>query len=342
MTESGKTRRIVLAHAGDAATLAAIPGIATRHQAEVVTLTLDLGQGGDLTDVRERALAAGSVRAHVIDAREELARDFVLPALQAGVLDQPRRPRAAAIGRALIAKRLVDVARMESAAAVAFGRGLEATIRSLDHALPILTTGGEGEKHSSGRANLFGRSVGPGGDFTLTRAVADCPDEPALLEIEFEAGIPVRVNGIEMSVLELFESVAIIAGAHGVGRFEHSGGDGQAADTDAEEAPTAVVLQLAHRELEALVAPPDLAPLKQQLAGAYADLLRDGRWFSSTREAIDAFVRSIQPRITGVIRVQLYKGECRVLGRTSPFEWGAPPAAHADRFEDVPAEGLVS
>ena len=88
---------------------------------------------------------------------------------------------------------------------------------------------------------------------------------------------------------------------------------------------------------------PSLARPKLGLAAAYADLVRDGRWFSPTREAIDAFVRTIQPRVTGSIRLNLFKGECRVLGRTSPFEWGASPAAHAaDRVDRLPAEGLVS
>jgi argininosuccinate synthase len=343
-------RRIVLAHSGGPDTLAAIPGLAARFQAEVVTLTLDLGQGGDLTDVRERALAAGAARAHVIDAREEFARDFLLPSLHAAALDRDGRPQAAAIGRALIAKRLVDVAQMESAFAVAYGRGLETAVRVLDPSLAVVSIGGNvAEKTWPGSANLWGRCVTGEGAFTLTRAAADCPDEPASLEIEFEAGIPVRANGIEMSMLELIESVEIIAGAHGVGRLEYPGPRANATRAEpeagllADEVPAAVVLHLAHRELEALVTPPDFARLKLELSAAYSNLVREGRWFSPTREAIDAFVGTIQPRVTGSIRLDLFRGECRVLGRTSPFEWGAPPAAHAtDPFDAVPAEGLVS
>ena len=135
--QSKDPTRIVLAHSGEPETVAAIPGLAERGQAEVVTVTLDLGQGGELTDVRERALAAGAVRAHVIDAREEFVRDFILPSLQADALDRHRYPQAAAIGRALVAKRLVDVARMESASIVAFGGGLEAAVRALDPSLTV-------------------------------------------------------------------------------------------------------------------------------------------------------------------------------------------------------------
>src|SRR5687767_15687847 len=113
--------RIVLAYSGSRDTSLAIPRLANRYRAEIATVTLDLGQGGELTDVRERALAAGAVRAHVIDAREELVRDYILPALQSGALYLEPDRLAAPLGHALVAKRLVDIARMEGATAVACG-----------------------------------------------------------------------------------------------------------------------------------------------------------------------------------------------------------------------------
>src|SRR5687767_15939564 len=94
--------RIVLAYSGSRETSAAIRWLAENHQAEVVTLTLDLGQGGELTDVRERALAAGAVRAHVIYAREVLVRDYFLPALQSGAMYLVTDWLAAPLGAALV------------------------------------------------------------------------------------------------------------------------------------------------------------------------------------------------------------------------------------------------
>src|SRR5687767_4551055 len=117
MTESNS--RIVLAYSGDLATSVAIPWLAERYGAEIVALTLDLGEGRELTDVRERARAAGAVRAHVIDAREEFVREYIVPMLQSGALSEGRGPLGAALARAVIARRLVDLARMESASAVA-------------------------------------------------------------------------------------------------------------------------------------------------------------------------------------------------------------------------------
>src|SRR3979409_2105337 len=110
--------RIVLAYSGGLDTSVAIPWLAGQEGGAVVAVTLDLGQGRELSDVRERALAVGAVRAHVIDAREEFARDYILPALQAGALYEDRYPLATALGRPLIARKLVDVPAQERARTV--------------------------------------------------------------------------------------------------------------------------------------------------------------------------------------------------------------------------------
>src|SRR5262245_50440176 len=113
--------RIVLAFSGGLDTSVAIPWLADKYRAEVVTVTVDLGQGASPEDVRERALAIGAARAHVIDARDEFARDFILPALQAGAVYEGRYPLATALGRPLIAKYLVEIAHIEGTNAIAHG-----------------------------------------------------------------------------------------------------------------------------------------------------------------------------------------------------------------------------
>src|SRR5438876_5925673 len=104
--------RIVLAYSGGLDTSIAIAWLADKYGAEVIAVTLDLGQGRELTDVRERALAVGATRAHVLDVRDEFAREYSLPALQADALYEGRYPLATALGRPLIARKLVEVARM--------------------------------------------------------------------------------------------------------------------------------------------------------------------------------------------------------------------------------------
>ena len=353
------TARIVLAYSGGLDTSVAIAWLAEQYSAEVIAVTLDLGQGGELTDVRERALAVGATRAHVLDVRDEFASDYILPALQAGALYEDRYPLATALSRPLIARKLVDVARMEGAGVIAHGCNgkandelrLEQGVRALDPSITVLAPariwGMSREaliEYAKARhipipsddpytvdTNLWGRSIeqGPLEDlwqespediYTLTRSPLSCPNEPAYVEIEFEQGVPLRANGVEMPIVELIESLETIAGAHGVGRIdmvENAAAGGKSREI--YEAPAAVLLYTAHTELEKLVVPRDLERLGHELGRAYADLVYNGRWFSPTREAIDAFMRTIQPRVTGAVRLKLFKGDCRVVGRRSPL-----------------------
>ena len=354
-------QRIILGYLGGLDTSVAISWLKDTHDAEVVAVAIDLGQGRELMDVRERALALGAVRCHVIDAREEFVRDFVLPALQAGAVYEDGYPLATALGRPLIARRLVEMAKMEGAGAIAIGGAvdtndyvrLEAAARAVDPAIAIIALGRElGMSYAeqveyararaiavavaspspySTDANLWGRSVAsgvlddawtepPDDIYTLTRSPRQSPDEPAYIEIDFEAGVPVRANGVEMPPLELIESLETIAGAHGVGRIDLVENRLVGAKSrEIYEAPAAVVLHAAHGALAKLVLTRDLDRLRSDMSRTYADLVYDGLWFSHAREAIDAFVRAVQPRVTGTVRLKLFKGDCRVVGRKSPF-----------------------
>jgi argininosuccinate synthase len=241
----------------------------------------------------------------------------------------------------LIARRLMDLARMESALAVAHGgqpgRESEGALhRALESLGPaeIVAPAREWALSPSAlaallrdrgvhvpapapwrvEASLWGRTVTaapgqtiPDEAFTLTRRADECPGHPALVDIEFAAGVPVRANGVEMPMIELIESLETIAGAHGVGRS-------RTGDT-VIEAPAATVLDTAHRELEAAVIGADLARLKAQLSSVYSEAMSSGRWFSDLRAAIDAFAGVIQPRVTGVVKLQLLRGECAVVTR---------------------------
>ena len=114
-------KRIVLAYSGGLDTSVAIPWLKERYGAEIIAVTLDLGQGTDLEEVRDRALATGAARAHVLDAREEFARDYIVPALKAEAIYEDRYPLATALSRPLIARKLVEVAAIEHATAIAHG-----------------------------------------------------------------------------------------------------------------------------------------------------------------------------------------------------------------------------
>lgn len=378
--------RIVLAYSGGLDTSVAVPWLAETYGAEIITVTLDLGQGRELEAIRERALAAGAVNAHVLDVRQEFASDYILPALQAGAVYEGGYPLATALGRPLIAKKLVEVARIEGARSIAHGctgKGngqvrIDVSARAIDPAVRIIAPAREwgmtrldeieyARKRGipvpatrlspySTDTNLWGRSVAcgvledpwaepPADVYALTADPASCPDQPAYLELEFLRGLPVAVNGVPMPFLEIVDSVATIAGNHGVGRLDMV--ENRIVGIkfrEIYEAPAAVVLHAAHQELENFVSPRDLERVKRDLALTYADLVYNGLWFSPVRSAIDAFVADVQQRVTGTIRLKLFKGSCSVVGRRSPFALYDRALAtydQGDTFDHEAAAGFI-
>ena len=367
--------RIVLGHSGGLVTSAAIPWLAERYRAEIVTVTIDLGQGREIEEIRERALASGAVRAHVLDLRDAFANDFILPALQAGAFSEGRVALGRALARPLIAKHLLEIAHIEGARAIAHGgssldghpgrvavaaRVLDPSIQSIALSRVWKSTLAERLDYARQRglpaagsqdvaeANLWGRTIdAPTGSddwqepsediYLLTRRPDDAPDTPANVEIEFTRGVPVKINGVQMSLAELIQCLETIAGSHGVGRLdtvEPRGSTGTIRTL--VEAPPAVVLETARRELQTVVTPPDLAQIASELGSKYADLIATGEWFGPTREALDAFVARLQQRVSGMVRLKVFKGNCRVVGRTA-FGMGETAASAGNTTGAIPA-----
>jgi argininosuccinate synthase len=378
--------RIVLAYSGGLDTSVAIPWLKEKYNAEVIAVTLDLGQGRELNQIRERAMATGAIRCHVLDVREEFALEYILPALQAGAMYEERYPLATALGRPLIAKKLVEIAQMENASAIAHGctgKGndqvrIDVSARAIDPKIKVIAPArvwgmSRPEEIEYARArnvpvpttkaspystdeNLWGRSIEcgiledpwnepPDDIYTLTKSPADAPDAPAYVELEFVKGVPVAVNGVVMPLTELINSLETIAGVHGVGRIDMVENRLVGIKSrEIYEAPAGIVLHNAHRELEGMVIPKDLQRLKQRLAQDYADLVYNGLWFSPTREAIDAFVANVQQRVTGIVRLKLFKGDCRVVGRKSRFalyDHALATYDEGDKFDHTAAEGFI-
>lgn len=269
------TKRIVLAYSGDLETAVTITALAAADQAEVVTLTLDLGAGRDLEEVRDRAIAAGAARAHVIDAREEFVQDFVLPSLKAGALRDGRDPMAALLARPLVHRKLQQVADIEGA--------------------------GEVVDRSNVDVNLWGHQAAPR---AATKPAEATPDTPAWLEIAFEQGVPSAVNGVAMGMTELIESLSIIARHHGVGRIES--GESHI------EAPAAVVLHAAYTALTSSLLTADAARAWRERAAVYADLISQGKWFTPEREAMDALNAAALRNLTGSVRIRLSRASLQI------------------------------
>jgi argininosuccinate synthase len=242
--------RLALAYSGSLASSAAVSWLMEHHGADVVTVTVDVGQTGDLDDVRARALACGARRAHVVDAREAFARECIIPALRAG---DARGPSSLVrLADPLIARTLVEVAAIEGADAVAHASSrlaadgeaaFDLCLRAVDPSLRIVTPvrewGMDGARLAEyARARSLPATPGRPARHLLIRRAADpahAPGAEAHLDITFERGVPVALNDVTMTPAELIESLSLIAGQYGLG----FGSD--------VPAPAAVVLAAAYR-----------------------------------------------------------------------------------------------
>ena len=349
-------KRVVLAYSGGLDTSVAVKWLQEEEGVEVVCLAADVGQGGDFEDVRQRALAAGAVEAIVVDLREEFARDFCVPALQANALYEGRYPLVSALSRPVIVKHLVEAARAHGADAVAHGctgKGndqvrFEVSTRALApdlevlapvrvwgmtredaieyaarHDIPITASK---EKLYSIDDNLWGRAIECG---EMEDPWAVPPDdvwsltqpsatEPVDLVVTFDAGVPVALDGERLDLVPLIEKVGAVVGSYGWGRIDMVENRRVGIKSrETYECPASLALILAHNDLESITLERDLAREKARLEPRYAELVYDGLWFSPLKEALDAFIAQSQEHVSGDVRLHLEPGSCRVTGRRS-------------------------
>ena len=204
--------------------------------------------------------------------------------------------------------------------------------------------------------NLWGRSVEcgiledpwaapPEDVYEWTVSPAICPDEPRLVEITFERGIPVALDGKAMGGVELVQTINQVAGAHGVGRIDHLENRLVGIKSrEVYEAPAATVLHRAHQALEDMCLMKDQARFKARVAIEYADLVYNGLWFSPHRQDLAAYVASTQRWVSGTVRVKLFKGSCTVVGRRSEhslYSFKLATYDKEDAFDQRAAEGFI-
>jgi argininosuccinate synthase len=320
MTDSrnpSRRSRIVLAYAGDLESSVAVPWLAETQDAEVVAVTLDFGQSRELEGIRDRALTLGAVRAHVLDVREEFARDYLLPALEADALYDGGRRLASALAHAAIARKLVEIADIEQAervahAGVTSAARLTAAVQSLKPAFTVLAPARD---RGQSRAELLEYAAARGlplagtghaaaGGLTPSAAVsARDAGEAAVVDIMFKAGRPVAINNVAMPLLDLIGSLDFLAGKNGVGR------------ADRFETPALSVLAVAHADLRRLAATADMNGFSDTVGHQYAALVESGAWSSVLRTALDAYVHQTQQLVNGIVRVKLFDGVCEIVYR---------------------------
>ena len=353
--------KVVLAFSGGLDTSVMVKWLQEKYGYDVVTLTLDLGQGKDLKKVEEKAWSLGVVNHYSIDAREEFINDYVVPAIKANALYMDAYPISSSLSRPLIASKLVEVAELEGAEAVAHGcsgKGndqvrFDITIKALnpklriiapvrewnmtrdkeieyakEHGIPIPATV---DSPYSIDQNLWGRSIEcgileypekepPEEIYEWTVPPEKAPDEAEYLTIGFEEGVPISLNGEEMTTLELVEKVKTIAGRHGVGRIDHIEDRIVGLKSrEVYECPAAITILKAHFDLEKMVLTRHEKLFKRIVDHEWAYLVYAGLWMDPLKEALDAFIDKTQERVTGEVTLKLYKGNTHVIGRSSPY-----------------------
>ncbi|OPX03040.1 argininosuccinate synthase [Geobacillus sp. LEMMY01] len=378
--------KLVLAYSGGLDTSVAIKWLQERGY-DVIACCLDLGEGKDLDFVKEKALKVGAMKSYVIDVKDEFANEYALIALQANALYEGKYPLVSALSRPLIAKKLVEIAELEGAVAVAHGctgKGndqvrFEVSIKALNPDLEVIAPVREwswsreeeieyAKKHGipipvdldspfSIDQNLWGRSnecgiledpwaAPPEEAYELTASLENAPDVPDVIEIGFEQGVPVTLNGKAYPLAQLILELNALAGKHGVGRIDHVENRLVGIKSrEVYECPGAMTLIKAHKELEDLTLVREVAHFKPLIEQKIAEVIYNGLWFSPLKDALVAFLKETQKNVTGVVRVKLFKGHAIVEGRKSPFSlYDEKLATYTadDEFDHQAAVGFIS
>ncbi|WP_413302601.1 argininosuccinate synthase [Bacillus sp. 1P10SD] len=378
--------KIVLAYSGGLDTSVSVKWIQEKYGYDVIALGLDVGEGKDLEAIKNKALNVGAVKAYMVDAKELLAKEYILPALKANCLYEGKYPLSSALSRPLISKLLVEVAEKEGATAVAHGctgKGndqvrFEVSIQALNPSLKVVApvrewgmTRDEEIKYAEENgipipvdldnpfsidANIWGRACeagvledpwaeAPEAAFDWTNPIELTPDAAEYVEIEFEQGVPVALNGEKLPLVQLIETLNALGGKHGVGRIDHI--ENRLVGIKSREVyenPAALILINAHKELEFLTLTREVTQFKTQVEQQMAKIIYEGLWYSPIKPALDAFIEETQKTVTGTIRVKLHKGNHTVVGRKSPYSlYNEELATYSkgDAFDHNAAVGFI-
>ncbi|MEH2055565.1 MAG: argininosuccinate synthase [Nostoc sp.] len=204
--------------------------------------------------------------------------------------------------------------------------------------------------------NLLGRSIEAGlledpsfeppeEIYEMTKAIADTPNEPEYIEIGFHGGIPTTLNGIAKKPVELIEQLNQVVGNHGIGRIDMIENRLVGIKSrEIYESPAMLVLIQAHRDLESLTLTADVTHYKRGIEETYSQIVYNGLWYSPLKVALDAFIQKTQERVSGTVRVKLFKGNSTIVGRSSDHSLYTPDLATygaEDKFDHKAAEGFI-
>ena len=350
-------QKVVLAYSGGLDTSVCIRYLQLHHNLDVISLTIDCGQRENFKDIKNRALELGVIKHVFEECTEEFAQHYILPSIKSNGLYQDKYPLATALARPLMSAKLVETAHRQGAGIVAHGctgKGndqirFDATIRALDPQIKILSPirdmnltrdvelefaaeqkipiSFEAKKFSIDE-NIWGRAI-EGGNLEdaafeppqdAFRLVRFDDDKIEYLDVEFEEGVPIAVDNQRKNLIELIEYINGKAGSSGVGVVDHV--EDRAVGIKSREiyeAPAAVALIEAHRDLEKLVLTAHELRFKRIVDEQWSWLAYSGLWKEPLRLHLDKFIESTQKKVSGTVKLRMQSGSLRVVGRKSKY-----------------------
>jgi argininosuccinate synthase len=377
------TQKAILAFSGGLDTSVVVKYLQEKHNMDVVTITVDVGQGDNPKVIAAKAKKLGVKKHYHIDAKKEFVTNYIFPSIKANALYQKKYCLATALARPLIANKVLEVAKKEKADALAHGcsgKGNDqvrfditmragsnlpiiAPIRDLNldretelkfankHGIKIDTVA----KKFSIDQNLWGRAIEggvledpfkePPDDAFIWVKTKNLPSKPSYLEIKFEKGIPVSVDGKAKNPVDLIEYINKKAGAAGVGIVDHIEDRVVGIKSrEVYETPAATCLIEAHSDLEKMVHTKHQTKFKSMVDNEWAWLAYSGLWQDPLKRDLDSFIDQAQKYVTGTVKIKLFQGSLRVVGRKSKYSLYSKDVAtygKGSSFDQKSAKGFV-
>ena len=356
----GNVNKVVFLFSGGLDTSILVKWIQDKYGAEVITLTLDLGQPNiDVDKVKKKALKIGAKEAYVIDAKNEFAEEYISKAIKANAMYQGQYPLSTALGRPLMAKHAVELAKKIGADAIGHGctgkgndqvrvdSGVLTLAPEMKLLVPVrdwnLTRDFEleyakengievpntADSPYSTDENMWGKSTEcgilehpeeepPNDIFKICTIPEEAPDEPAYIDIGFKEGIPVSLNKVKMPLKELILKLDKIAAKHGIGIIDMTEDRVIGLKSrEIYECPAAIAILTAHKDLEKFVSTFEQNSFKAIIDQKWAELVYQGKWFEPLMHSLNAYIQKANEKVTGSVKLKLYKGSAIVVGRES-------------------------
>jgi len=379
--------KIVVAYSGGLDTSVIVKWAKNTYNAEIIAFCADVGQAEELDGLEAKAINTGASKCYIRDLREEFAKDFIFPMMQANAIYENSYLLGTSIARPLIAKHLIETARAENADAIchgATGKGndqvrfeltayaMEPGIKVIapwrtwgfksrtdlinyakENDIPISTT--QKKPYSMDRNLLHISFEGgiledpwneaPEELSVMTKPLSQTPDKGEYVEIFFEKGIPISVNGEKLSPANLMLKLNELGGKHGVGRTDIVENRFVGMKSrGVYETPGGTILHAAHRAIETITMDREVMHLRDSFIPTYSKLVYNGFWFAPEREMLQTAITESQRFVTGDVRVKLFKGSCIISGRRSEYSLYDENIATFEKdnvYNQADAEGFI-